>query len=95
MVGKKMLMVTFLLDGEAYQDLGDNMMPMARQDAYDLIFKRAELNVLETMMSAAIRPSGNAVHDQLFRDCLEEELQAIRAAAETATYEIIEVGEAG
>lgn len=89
----KKLVVTFRLDGEAYQDLGENMMPMARQDAYELIFKRAELHVLDIMMLAACRPSGNATMDQLFRDCLEEELKAIRAAAESATYEFVEVEE--
>jgi len=89
----KKLVVTFRLDGEAYQDLGENMMPMAQQDAYELIFKRAELHVLETMLSAACRPSGNATMDQLFRNCLEEELKAIRAAAESATYDFVDVEE--
>lgn len=93
MSSSKKLLVTFQLDGEAYQDLGENMMPMARQDAYELIFKRAELHVLDVMLSAACRPSGNDTMDQLFRDCLEQELKAIRAAAESATYEFIEVAD--
>lgn len=93
MASIKKLVVTFQLDGEAYQDLGENMMPMARQDAYELIFKRAELNVLETLMRASVghHLSGNPTMDQLFRNCLEGELKAIRAAAESATYEFIEV----
>jgi hypothetical protein len=91
---RKELLVTFRLDADEYQDLGEDMMPMARQDAWELIFKRAELNVLETMMHAAVKPSGNDTMDRLFRDCLEKELEAIRAAALTATYEIIDaVGE--
>jgi len=95
---KKELVVTFRLDASDYVDEGEvSALAFARQDAYDLIFKRAELNVLETLMSASVghHLSGNANMDQLFRDCLKKELQAIRAAAETASYEIIEVEEAG
>lgn len=87
---KKELLVTFRLDADEYQDLGEDMMPMARQDAWELIFKRAELNVLEALMHAAARPSGNETMDLLFRECLETELEAIRAAALTATYEIVD-----
>lgn len=90
MTVKHRLQVTFTLDGDAYQVLGENMMSQARQDAYELIFKRAEMNVLETLLKAAAWPSGDPTQDQLLRDCLEEDLNAIRSAAATATYQFVE-----
>lgn len=88
---QKKLFVTFQLDADAYEHLGENRMLMAQQDAYELIFKRAELNVLQTLTKSAAYPSGNESADLLFRDVLKEELRAIQEAAESATYEIREV----
>lgn len=87
---KKKLKVTFLLDADDYAAMGNLMLPMARENAWNLIFKHAEMHVLETLLHAAARPSGNQSADLLFRNSLKAELAAIRAAALTATYEIIE-----
>jgi hypothetical protein len=78
------LKVTFLLDAEAYVHLGTEQMSWARQDAWELIFKRAEQAVLESQMRAALKSSGNPVHDELLKGVLEEELEAIRQAAHGA-----------
>lgn len=83
------LKVTFLLDAEAYVHLGTAQMGWARQDAWELIFKRAEQAVLASQMRAAMKSSGNSVHDALLKGVLEEELAAIRQAAQSATYEFI------
>lgn len=88
---QKKLFVTFQLDADAYEHLGENRMLMAQQDAYEMIFKRAEQNVLESLMRSVSQPSGNGSADLLFRDVLKEELRAIQEAAESATYEIREV----
>ena len=88
------LVVTFRLDASDYQDQGSvSALAFARQQAWELIFQRAQFNVLETMMHAATRPTGNETLDILFRQTLEGELEAIRAAALSATYEIVEVSQ--
>jgi hypothetical protein len=86
----KQLLVTFRLDASHYEALGDAMVPMARQDVHDMIFKRAEMNLLWTMMQAALHPSGNDTHDRVLKAVLEAELEAVRSAAGSATYEIID-----
>jgi hypothetical protein len=88
---QKKLFVTFQLDADAYEHLGENRMLMAQQDAYEMIFKRAEQNVLESLMRSVSQSSGNEAADLLFRDVLKEELRTIQAAAASATYEIREM----
>ena len=88
---KKELVVTFRLDASNFMDEGGvQALAFARDAAWNLIFKRAEINVLEARMRAAVHPSGNDVHDMILKSVLEEEIKAIRAAALSATYEIIE-----
>jgi hypothetical protein len=88
---KRELLVTFRLDATLYKDEGGvSALAFARENAWNMIFKRAEWNVLQTLMHAAARPSGNETMDLLFRECLEKELEAIRSAALTATYEMVD-----
>lgn len=56
-----------------------------------MIFKRAEKNVLESLVRSVSRSSGNKAADLLFCDVLKEEPNAIQAAAASATYEIREM----
>lgn len=88
---EKKLFVTFQLAADAYEHLGEKGLPMAQQDAWEMIFKRAEKNVLESLVRSASQPSGNESADLLFRDVLKEELRAIQEAAASAIYEIREV----
>lgn len=87
----KRLIVTFSIDASQYSNInGVSATAFAQQDAYDMFFKRAEGDVLASMMRAAMYPSHNKNSNDLLKIHLEHELKIIKDAAKSATYEIVD-----
>ncbi len=83
--------VSFQLDISGdYSEFGENMLLAVRQDVWEMIFKNAEMNVLNSLMLTAMSATGDKNRDECFKNILENQLESIKNAALSATYEITE-----
>lgn len=83
MSSTKYLVVTFRLP--VPEDAQGNL-EIARNNAYELIFQRAQDATLDAKARLLYQPSGNTELDQAAHMALYEEWNTIRDAAKTANY---------